>query len=88
MPKYSFVKKHFARAAGYLTIYPLFLLCFLHLSESLMPGCNRFIKYGLVAMWIVQTIYSELIIGKPMKKKSKTKTNNAKPNKIKVDKSD
>jgi hypothetical protein len=53
MPKFSFIAKHFTRAAGYLTIYPLLLLIVLHLSEIFMPGCNRYIKYGLVSMWIV-----------------------------------
>jgi hypothetical protein len=53
MPKFSFIAKHFTRAAGYLTIYPLLLLIVLHLSEIFMPGCNRYIKYGLVSLWIV-----------------------------------
>lgn len=71
MPKFSFIQKHFTRAAGYLTIYPLLLLLLLHLSDTFMPGCNRYIKYGLVTMWIFQTIYKEIIVGKPKKIKAK-----------------
>ena len=71
VPKISFIKKTSLRALGYLTLYPIFLLILLQLVETFAEVYVLYIKYGLVAYWVSDTIYREIVIGKTPNKKEK-----------------
>ena len=78
-PKFSFVWKHFKRAAGFFTLYPLVLLLMLQVIQLFSPGSVSLFKYGLVASWVAVTVYKEYVVGKTKKIKTGDKIEKTPP---------